>query len=466
MVERCCSKIRLTWYGSIPGRARAGAQSATSPQKNAQRRVDGRFRVEERYPTTSRELYRRAYGLKTPTFLGTTLVLAWLAMSRVAPAQPPAENHLLPASPPSSLDRASEPAEPPPSDSREEPRSPAEPSNPSAPVPSDPPEVPAPEEDAPDAPVSPPTDEPPPTEQKATGDLPPQTPPPSQDFPPESDSLADEAQTSSEPGGICVADATEWTMTCEAPPETTTESPSATDETQPLSGTTEPMTLMVPFFDEEPVGPILDPEDELTEPSFGMDGSFFADGTDHDSPQTPAFEAPPIMRRPGDSALADAAPEKSPSVRPPPRRRRYAPQTRVRRRKPVDPDCQGLWSLPRLPNLPFSVGEELGYELSVAGAFIGRFETKVGRPRRVDGPRSLAPVRPRSHQRLCQSVSSLRGPLHGDVEARATVARRSTRRSYVRHRRTLGAGQVRARSQGCESGFHPPRPTAPPAIHE
>ncbi|MEO1338661.1 MAG: DUF3108 domain-containing protein, partial [Myxococcota bacterium] len=55
----------------------------------------------------------------------------------------------------------------------------------------------------------------------------------------------------------------------------------------------------------------------------------------------------------------------------------------------VSNDCKGLWKLPRVPQRPFKVGEELGYELSVAGAYIGRFETKVGRPRQVRGRRVL-----------------------------------------------------------------------------
>lgn len=51
--------------------------------------------------------------------------------------------------------------------------------------------------------------------------------------------------------------------------------------------------------------------------------------------------------------------------------------------------CTGLWDLARREAMSFRVGEELGYELSVAGAYVGRFETKVGRPRTVNGQRVL-----------------------------------------------------------------------------
>ena len=78
-------------------------------------------------------------------------------------------------------------------------------------------------------------------------------------------------------------------------------------------------------------------------------------------------------------------------------RLRTVPQTKAPRRtvrpKPTTAslknDCNGLWALPRTSRPTFKVGEELGYELSVAGAYVGRFETKVGRPRRIDGQRVL-----------------------------------------------------------------------------
>ncbi len=75
-----------------------------------------------------------------------------------------------------------------------------------------------------------------------------------------------------------------------------------------------------------------------------------------------------------------------------PTRIRAIPKQRTRppiNRRPLRTDCDGLWNLPRAEKPSFRVGEELGYELSVAGAYIGRFETKVGRPRRVEGQRVL-----------------------------------------------------------------------------
>lgn len=48
--------------------------------------------------------------------------------------------------------------------------------------------------------------------------------------------------------------------------------------------------------------------------------------------------------------------------------------------------CEGLGEVPRRTDaLPFRPGEELAYELRFAGAYIGRFETKVGQPRTKDG---------------------------------------------------------------------------------
>ncbi len=54
--------------------------------------------------------------------------------------------------------------------------------------------------------------------------------------------------------------------------------------------------------------------------------------------------------------------------------------------RPAPPKCLGMEVLPtRGGARPFAIGEELSYELTVAGAYLGRFETKVGRPRTVDG---------------------------------------------------------------------------------
>jgi hypothetical protein len=52
--------------------------------------------------------------------------------------------------------------------------------------------------------------------------------------------------------------------------------------------------------------------------------------------------------------------------------------------------CSGI-SLPtRAGPSPFQPGEELAYELTVAGMNVGRFETKVGKPRMVNGKRWLS----------------------------------------------------------------------------
>lgn len=57
---------------------------------------------------------------------------------------------------------------------------------------------------------------------------------------------------------------------------------------------------------------------------------------------------------------------------------------------PYDQACRGVETLRRREGkTPFSLGEELSYELSVSGAYVGRMETKVGRPRKVEGRRRL-----------------------------------------------------------------------------
>ncbi|MCC7386798.1 MAG: DUF3108 domain-containing protein [Deltaproteobacteria bacterium] len=49
--------------------------------------------------------------------------------------------------------------------------------------------------------------------------------------------------------------------------------------------------------------------------------------------------------------------------------------------------CPGLTLNAAAP--PFRSGEELGYDLTVAGLYVGRMEIKVGRPREVDGRPAL-----------------------------------------------------------------------------
>jgi hypothetical protein len=54
-----------------------------------------------------------------------------------------------------------------------------------------------------------------------------------------------------------------------------------------------------------------------------------------------------------------------------------------------EPRCGGV-SLRAKGGEPFSVGEELAYEITVAGVYVGRMETKVGKPRVVEGHKALS----------------------------------------------------------------------------
>lgn len=47
--------------------------------------------------------------------------------------------------------------------------------------------------------------------------------------------------------------------------------------------------------------------------------------------------------------------------------------------------CAGMEKLPVRDERPFEIGEELAYEIVVAGAYVGRLETKIGAPRNLDG---------------------------------------------------------------------------------
>ena len=84
-----------------------------------------------------------------------------------------------------------------------------------------------------------------------------------------------------------------------------------------------------------------------------------------------------------------------------------------------DRSCRGLWHLPRTDQPNFDVGEELGYELSIAGAYVGRFETKVGRPREVDGKRVL----PLFGRARTSGFASALKPFEGRYMAMATPQR-------------------------------------------
>lgn len=48
-------------------------------------------------------------------------------------------------------------------------------------------------------------------------------------------------------------------------------------------------------------------------------------------------------------------------------------------------ECPGVRIEARPGSLPFAPGEELSYELKIGGMYVGRLDTKVGKPRRVDG---------------------------------------------------------------------------------
>lgn len=60
--------------------------------------------------------------------------------------------------------------------------------------------------------------------------------------------------------------------------------------------------------------------------------------------------------------------------------------------RPLPPPerCLGARVAPKPGAPPFSPGEELAYELTVGGMYVGRFETKVGRVRSVDGKPALS----------------------------------------------------------------------------
>lgn len=113
----------------------------------------------------------------------------------------------------------------------------------------------------------------------------------------------------------------------------------------------------------------------------------------------PAHGAEPTKEPVGVSAQSKILNARSPALRrlrglstPGARAQRRSPQPVVtaarspERVLPAEPPCGGLSALPRRAGIdPFPVGEELSYELRVAGASLGRFEIKVGKPRMVKG---------------------------------------------------------------------------------
>jgi hypothetical protein len=58
--------------------------------------------------------------------------------------------------------------------------------------------------------------------------------------------------------------------------------------------------------------------------------------------------------------------------------------------EPIGERCEPASIPTRAGPLPFQPGEELAYELTVAGMNVGRFETKVGKPRVVNGKRWMS----------------------------------------------------------------------------
>lgn len=57
----------------------------------------------------------------------------------------------------------------------------------------------------------------------------------------------------------------------------------------------------------------------------------------------------------------------------------------------IETPCKGIDALPSSGHPAFELGESLGYEISVAGAYVGRLELEIGRPRTVDG-RNVIPL--------------------------------------------------------------------------
>jgi hypothetical protein len=98
-----------------------------------------------------------------------------------------------------------------------------------------------------------------------------------------------------------------------------------------------------------------------------------------------------ILSLPG-TADAERPPTQAvlPSAAAPVRRQAGAAKLRGRAKIAKEAPCGGLSALPRRAGpRPFGVGEELDFELTVAGALVGRMETKVGKPRQVEGKTML-----------------------------------------------------------------------------
>ena len=122
------------------------------------------------------------------------------------------------------------------------------------------------------------------------------------------------------------------------------------------------------------------------------------------------FKAPfcLLFLLPGPTASAGERPR---AVRPHPQRFSLKRGPRIRRIVPPvrTPKCAGFEKLPTRPIQPFRVGEELAYEITVGGAYVGRLEMKIGAPRKVSG-RELLPLFARA--RTSAFVSALQ-PFEG-----------------------------------------------------
>lgn len=101
------------------------------------------------------------------------------------------------------------------------------------------------------------------------------------------------------------------------------------------------------------------------------------------SPETPPPGRAAPRRAPALEVNASKPHGKAPPRRAHPRPGSAAPGSELGR-------CDGITLPERHGDFAFKPGEELAYELTVAGVSIGRFETKVGRPRTVDGRQALS----------------------------------------------------------------------------
>lgn len=99
------------------------------------------------------------------------------------------------------------------------------------------------------------------------------------------------------------------------------------------------------------------------------------------APAAPLDGAGPLKLVPG-APRVQTRPQRLPSH---PAPRRLTPKTAPP--VPTEPACDGV--NPTSVVIPFRPGEELSYDILVSGLYVGRLETKVGRPRTVAGKPAL-----------------------------------------------------------------------------